>query len=247
MKRKALKLSALVAAVVGVLVLGALVSLDASDKPAWHLNATAIESCSCPMFCQCYFSTEPAGHHGDGHGDAEHYCKFNMGFKVNEGHHGGTKLDGAKFWIAGDLGSSWADGKMDWAVVHFDPAVTEEQRTGIVAALGPLFPVEWASFGIKEDKPIEWKADGDKAVAKLDGGKAAEVRLIRPPTALGPGKVVISNLTYWGAPRNDGFVLMPNETNAYRLGEKAFETNGTNGFMITVDISSNDVAAAAGP
>ncbi|MBI4364567.1 MAG: hypothetical protein HY568_03985, partial [Candidatus Latescibacteria bacterium] len=49
---------------------------------------------------------------------------------------------------------------------------------------------------------------------------------------------------YWGAPRNDGFVLMPNEVEAYRVGDKPFEFKGTNGFMITVDITSKDVAAA---
>ena len=27
----------------------------------WALNATIIEACSCPMFCQCYFNTKPAG------------------------------------------------------------------------------------------------------------------------------------------------------------------------------------------
>jgi hypothetical protein len=38
---------------------------------------------------------------------------------------------------------------------------------------------------------------------------------------------------------------MTNEVEAYRLGENAFEFKGTNGFMITFDISSKDVAAAS--
>jgi hypothetical protein len=54
--------------------------------------------------------------------------------------------------------------------------------------------------------------------------------------------IVIKNLKYWGVPRNDGFVLMQNEVEAYRLGDKAFEYKGTNGFMITFDINSDDVA-----
>jgi hypothetical protein len=54
--------------------------------------------------------------------------------------------------------------------------------------------------------------------------------------------IVIHNLRYWGAPRNDGFILMPNEVNAYRSGPKAFEFRHTNGFMITVDINSADIA-----
>lgn len=223
----------------------AVVSVSSSNNgnPAkdWSLNATAIEACSCPMFCQCYFATEPAAH-SHSHGEAEHFCRFNMAWKVNEGHYGDTRLDGALFWIAGDLGHGWADGTLDWAVVHFDPSVTEAQREGIVNALGPLFPGNWSSFGILDDKQIEWQASDERAVALLDNGSAGEMRLQHPPTAMTETPMVLSNLQYWGAPRNDGFVLMPNEVQSYHLGEKAFEFSGTNGFMITVDINSGDVS-----
>ena len=52
-----------------------------SSVPAseWAINATAIEACSCPHFCMCYFNTHPAAHHD--HGQAEHYCKFNNALK----------------------------------------------------------------------------------------------------------------------------------------------------------------------
>ena len=33
---------------------------------------------------------------------------------------------------------------------------------------------------------------------------------------------------------------MPNVVEAYRVGPKAFEYNGTNGFLITVDMTSAD-------
>src|SRR5512134_2964009 len=35
----------------------------AGTDPAWNMNATIIEACSCPMFCQCYFNSKPAEHH----------------------------------------------------------------------------------------------------------------------------------------------------------------------------------------
>lgn len=53
--------------------------------------------------------------------------------------------------------------------------------------------------------------------------------------------MVLHNLKYWGAPRNEGFVLMPNEVEAYRAGDKPFEFKGTNGFMITLDMTSRDL------
>ncbi|HEX3104171.1 MAG TPA: hypothetical protein VHQ22_06950, partial [Terriglobales bacterium] len=54
--------------------------------------------------------------------------------------------------------------------------------------------------------------------------------------------VVLKNVKYWGTPRNDGFIMMPSEVEAYREGPKAFEFKGSNGFMLTFDITSKDVA-----
>src|SRR5256885_9589883 len=96
---------------------GAGESSDSSPVSDWAMNATIIEACSCPMFCQCYFSTEPAGHASGheghaGHGEgAEHYCKFNNAYKVNRGHFGNVSLDGAKFWFNGDLGDDFSKGE----------------------------------------------------------------------------------------------------------------------------------------
>jgi hypothetical protein len=39
---------------------------------------------------------------------------------------------------------------------------------------------------------------------------------------------------------------MPNVVEAYRVGPKAFEYKGTNGFMITFDVTSTPGSAAAG-
>lgn len=57
-----------------------------------------------------------------------------------------------------------------------------------------------------------WKFMKDRAEARLDSGKTAEVVLRRNP-GMTDDPVVIKNLRYWGAPRNDGFVLMPLKKN----------------------------------
>lgn len=151
-------------------------------KPDWSINATIIEACSCPMFCQCYFDTKPAAHGGHGaHGDGgDHFCKFNNAFRVNTGTFGTTQLDGAKFWVAGDLGGDFSQRKMDWAVVHFDPAVTNEQREGIAQILSAIYPVQWKSFTIGKDAPMHWEFNKDRAVATLDGGKTPRSCSIAP-------------------------------------------------------------------
>ena len=69
-----------------------------------------------------------------------------------------------------------------------------------------------------------------------------EIVINRAP-GMTEGPVVVKNLKYWGVPRNEGFVMMPNELEAYRAGDKPFEFNGTTGFMITIDINSKDVAS----
>jgi hypothetical protein len=226
-------------------------SRSAADTPPaadWHMNATIIEACSCPMFCQCYFNSEPADHSAccpeSKTGGPSHFCRFNNAFQVNKGTYGPAKLDGVRFWVAGDLGADFSKGEMQWAALHFDPATTKEQREGIQTILGHLYPVKWGSFEVGADLPIEWQGGKDRSVAKLDGGKAGEVVLVRNQ-GMTDEPIVIKNLRYWGAPRNDGFIMMANEVEAYRTGPKAFEFKKTNGFMITVDIASKDVGATA--
>jgi hypothetical protein len=220
-----------------LLAFGAFSPLRAQQQ-TWSMNATIIEACSCPMFCQCYFNTKPASHgeHGGGH-----FCRFNNTFRVNKGNYGTTDLAGLKFWVAGDLGGDFAQGQMDWAVLIFDPAASKPQREAVAAILAHLYPVKWRSFTVEKDAPMEWSYTKDRAVARLGGGKIAEV-VLRRYQGMSNEPIVIRNLRYWGAPRNDGFVLMPNEVNAYRSGPKAFEFRDTNGFMITVDIRSADTA-----
>lgn len=226
-----------------VLICGFAVFSHAADTkaatPAWSLNATAIEACSCPMFCQCYFNAEPAGHHDMG--KEGHYCKFNNAYKINSGKYGNVDLTGGKFWLNGDLGADFSKGQMDWVIATFDKNLTKEQRDALGQMLPKLFPVKWNSFTTSEGD-IAWEASKDAAHATIDGGKVAEVRLKRFP-GMTNEPVVITNLKYWGAPRNDGFVLMPNEINSYKVGPKAYETKGTNGFMLTLDMNSKDFEA----
>src|ERR1700730_18909090 len=98
---------------IALLTMIALLSVSAGHSAAqsadWAINATAIEACSCPHFCMCYFNSHPAAHHE--HGKTQHYCKFNNAYKVNDGHYGNTSLAGAKFWVTGDLGGHLSQAK----------------------------------------------------------------------------------------------------------------------------------------
>jgi len=208
-----------------------------AETPDWAVNGTVIEACSCPMFCQCYFNDKPAGHHTpEGH---KHFCKGNLAWKINTGHRGTVKLDGVKFWLAGDLGGDFKTGEGEWGVLTFDRATTAEQREAVRVFVQRLYPLKWKSYAEAEGVIDTWRQDKDTAVATLDGGKTAEVRLRRFP-GMTSEPIVIRNLPYVAAPRNDGFVLMPNDVEGYRVGPNAFEFKGTNGFTLTVDVNSSD-------
>src|SRR5205085_202313 len=142
-------------------------------------------------------------------------------------------------WVSGDLGSDWSNGATDWAILTFDPSVTPQQREGIKVALGRIYPVKWKSFDVAPDAKMTWTATKEHAEAKLNDGKTAEV-VLHKFQGMTDEPIVIRNLRYFGAPRNDGFIMMPNEVEAYRTGDKAFEFKGSNGFMITLDANSKD-------
>jgi hypothetical protein len=218
------------------LAIPALAAPPSATTPGWSMNATIIEACSCPMFCSCYFgSGHPSGHHNMESHAEEHFCRFNNAFRVNKGQYNGVKLDGAKFWVAGDLGGDFSKGQMDWAVLTFDKAMTKEQRDGIAAIVGHLYPVQWNSLTTAEGE-MSWEAGPTQSRALLDGGRTAEVALAKGGFGEGGQTPVIKGLQYWAANHNDGFVLMPNTVETYHAGPKPFEFKGTNGFMITVDI-----------
>src|SRR5436190_1095297 len=191
------------AAILSILFVAVRVTISAETAPAdWSMNASIIEACSCPMFCQCYFNAQPAAHGehvGHSHGEGgEHFCKFNNAYKVNRGSYANTKLDGAKFWVAGDLGGDFSKGQMDWAALTFDPSVTPEQREGIKAILGHIYPVKWNSFTMAKDAKMTWAATRDHAEAKLGDGTTAQVTLNKFK-GMTDEPIVIKNLRYWAA------------------------------------------------
>jgi len=207
------------------------------------MNATAIEACSCPLFCQCYFNTKPAGHAE--HGSFKHFCRSNMAYRINRGQYGSVPLDGIKFWIAADIGHDFSTGEMEWSILTFDKATTPKQREAIQLMVSNLFPVKWKSFRTAEGTISNWSHSKDFAYASLDGGKTGEIKLKRFP-GMTSDPVKLTNLKYWAAPRNDGFLMMQTEVEAYRVGPKAFEYKGTSGFVITIDMKSKDFARSTG-
>jgi hypothetical protein len=207
----------------------------------WAMNATIIDGCSCQLLCPCIFGSPATVGSAATHQHAgRRSCFFNAAFRVNKGHYGTVKLDGLKFWFAGDKGDART------VELTFEPSATNEQRAAIRMFLSHFLPLKWESFTEGPDAKIDWKAEAVRAEAKLDGGKAAEVVLTRYSGATGEGTAVIRNMSYFASTRNDGFNILPVEHIAYRRGPKPvpFEFRGTSGWTITIDMNAKDVIAA---
>src|SRR3981189_3946849 len=164
---------------------------EKTSKPDFDMTASYIEACSCDMFCPCYFNTHSTNHMGMGeHHMDEHFCRANLVLKVDKGYYKKTKLDGAKVWIATDLGSDWSTGKDSWAVLNYDPSVTTEQKSALNDIIGQLYPFKWQKFDV-DTQGFTWDVDEKAGIAKakMNNGQA-EVAL-KKETGPDPGREIV--------------------------------------------------------
>jgi hypothetical protein len=235
-----MKLSSLLCALLLGTALPVLAGQAGTTAADWSMNASVIQACTCPVLCQAVVDREALGDEGT-YLDPPHYCRFNSAFRVNYGHSGSVKLDGTKFWISGDFGSDPSKGRAEWAILTFDRATSQAQRNALGEIITRLMPAKWQMLTVAEGD-IQWTPGREVAWATLDGGETAEIRLKRFQ-GITREPVVVRNLRYFGASRNDGFALMPNVIETLRKGDKAFESRGTCGFTVTVDIDSKAAPA----
>ena len=135
----------------------------------WAVNATIIDGCSCQMLCPCIFGSPATVGSAATHQHAGHRsCYFNAAFRVNKGHYGKVKLDGLKFWFAGDKG----DAKT--VELTFEPSATNEQRAAIRVFMTHFLPLKWTSLTEGHDAKIDWKVEGARAEASALMRKLAE-------------------------------------------------------------------------
>ena len=197
--------------------------MAASEKP-WSLKASYIEACSCDLFCPCYFNTHPD----------KDFCKFNNVVKIEKGNYGDVKLDGMKLWISGDLGGDWSKGEMKSAYFTFEPSATQEQVDAALKVFAKIYPAKFMDSGV-DRAPIVWEKKGKTAHAKLGNGQG-EVTLSVVTGNDGKSPVVIKNLTYWGAKKNNGFVMAKSKHH-YKGHQLDYAFEDANGFLIEIESS----------
>ncbi len=212
----------------------------------WALNMDVIESCSCPVFCRCFFVGSPPATpaiHPERGMVMERACRFQQVFKVNEGHVGSVRLEGVRFWFMGN-GGDFSQPKNPWAIFTFDSGTTDAQRAAmrtILARLSWFQPDGWESFRNGPDAAIDWAVDDAGAHLLLGGGRVAEI-VLKSAKGKHGAPVTVNGLGYFGFPRSTPFRVMPSTLLVYRQGPHAFEykDQGTDGFHTTVDARPSD-------
>ena len=116
-----------------------------------------------------------------------------------------------------------------------DPLLPPNQ-TG--RTIGPLFI---RSVRVRPCQSVFFRPIEEHAEAKLAGGENAHI-MLKKFQGIAGDTGILENIAYFGAPRNDGFKMMPNTIETWKVGDKAFAYSGTTGFMITVDMSSGDLS-----
>jgi hypothetical protein len=87
--------------------------------------------------------------------------------------------------------------------------------------MGAVYPVKWNSFTVAPDAKMDWSYTKDKPRPRSTAARPPKLVLNRGDYGnVSRAAVVINNLKYWGVPRNDGFVLMKNDVEAYRAATR---------------------------
>lgn len=212
----------------------------------WAVDVTVLESCSCRVFCQCFFNGMAMG--TEDSRKPMHPCLFNQAYHVDAGHYGDVDLAGAQFWYSGNAGTDLNQHVWPWAVMTFDSRMSQRQQQALTSVLQKLRfyrDEHWHAHGFAAPAPIEFSAGKDVARASLASGRLAEVSLKAFKDA-NDDPVMMLNMGYFGWPRNSGFALMPAELEAYRAPGRAFEFKGTNGLKTRLSMNSGDADPKTG-
>jgi hypothetical protein len=149
---------------------------------AWTMRGQLIESCSCNMFCPCWFGVQDLMIMDQG------WCAGALAFRLREGSSDGVALDGRQVVVAVDFpGPTLFDGNATARVFIDDDADADQQRElepifkgERGGGMGNIAPLVSTWLPTKTAK-IEASDDGDSITITADGGGEVRSKLLRDP------------------------------------------------------------------
>jgi hypothetical protein len=165
--------------------------------PSWNIKGELILNCNCDVFCPCVVSL---GKHAPSQG----YCHGWAGIQIQQGFHGGERLDGLNVGLLLDIPGRMTNG--NWtAALYVDEraspaalAALSDILSGSAGGTTGLFKLLISTFlGVKR-VPITFEREGKVrrfVIPNIMNGA------IEPITGKRPGEdVVITNTEYWMGP-----------------------------------------------
>jgi hypothetical protein len=152
----------------------------------WRLTGQLIESCSCNMFCPCWFTVQELMIMDQG------WCASAIAFRTRDGDSNGITLGGRTVVFAVDFpGPTLFDGNAT-ARLYIDEGASADQRReleaicsgqkgGPMAAIAPLV----ATWLPARSARIDVADKGDAITVTVGGGGKVESRLLRDPQGQG--------------------------------------------------------------
>lgn len=153
---------------------------------AWRLTGQLIESCSCNMFCPCWFTVQELMVMDQG------WCASAIAFRTRDGSSDGVVLGGRTVVFAVDFpGPTLFDGKAT-ARLYFDQGANAEQRReleaiftgqkgGPMATLAPLI-AKWLPA---QSAKIDVADEGDAIRVTVGSAGRVESKRLRDPEGQG--------------------------------------------------------------
>ena len=209
-----------------------------ADKTPWHIKGDYFEACSCDLGCPCNFNGFPT----------KGFCEANVGFKITQGNHGDTKLDGLAVFTAVKWPGAIHEGNGTLAA-FIDEGATEEQRSALVRILTAQdggMPWEIFASTVTDIKgpffvPIKFEVNGTKTKASVDGAEVELETFTNPVT--GEDHEVHTVIP-------GGFVWTDAEVcktakNVAKVDGIEFDWSGQNGYYAKVDWSNAETHEGA--
>jgi hypothetical protein len=155
---------------------------------AWNLTGQLIETCSCNMFCPCWFGVQELMIMDAG------YCATGLAFRIREGKADGADLGGRTVVIAGVFpGPTLFDGN-GTARVYVDDGASASQRQSLEAIFtgkrgGPMEILGglMSNWLPTQSVPMEVSDDGDIVKITLGEAKASPLLCAAVDSSLGWG------------------------------------------------------------
>ena len=167
-------------------MMGPIYARQKEDGMAWNANGLLVESCSCNMFCPCWFGVQDLMIMDQG------WCGGIIGFRVREGESDGVSLAGRDVVMGVHFpGPTLFDGNAT-ARLFIDEGADDDQRREIEAVWqgtkgGPMENIAAlvSTWLPTKAGSIDVSDDGDSVTFKVDGAGDLRSHLLRDPEGNG--------------------------------------------------------------